>query len=149
MSEQVGELLPPTRLMLTPGPSSMDPRVYRARATPLVGRRDPWFMEMMGDVQVLLRRVSRTENRLNITHHLHEPGVQVAHQGCGQRAVDPRIHRRGTRGQHQPGRRKELSNLFAHGFEASIFCAASAVVPNAGNEPCLHRLTTGTLGAGS
>src|SRR2546422_6262830 len=64
MSEQVGELLPPTRLMLTPGPSSMDPRVYRALATPLVGHLDPWFMEMMGDVQVLLRRVYRTENRV-------------------------------------------------------------------------------------
>src|SRR5207245_5991624 len=56
-------LLPPTRLMLTPGPSSMDPRVYRALATPLVGHLDPWFMEMMGDVQALLRRVYRTENR--------------------------------------------------------------------------------------
>ncbi len=64
MSEQVGELLPPTRLMLTPGPSSMDPRVYRALATPLVGHLDPWFMEMMGDVQGLLRRVYRTENRV-------------------------------------------------------------------------------------
>jgi len=64
MSEQVGELLPPTRLMLTPGPSSMDPRVYRALATPLVGHLDPWFMEMMGDVQALLRRVYRTENRV-------------------------------------------------------------------------------------
>src|SRR5207245_10187964 len=64
MSEQVGELLPPIRLMLTPGPSSMDPRVYRALATPLVGHLDPWFMEMMGDVQALLRRVYRTENRV-------------------------------------------------------------------------------------
>src|SRR2546425_901672 len=148
MSEQVGELLPPTRLMLTPGPSSMDPRVYRALATPLVGHLDPWFMEMMGDVQAILRAGHPPQQHLNITHHLHEPGVPAAHQGGGPRAVDPRIHRRGTRGQHQPGRRKELSNLFAHGFEASIFCAASAVVPNAGSEPCLHRLTTGTLGAG-
>src|SRR2546426_2465306 len=67
MSEQVGELLPPTRLMLTPGPSSMDPRVYRALATPLVGHLDPWFMEMMGDVQVLLRRGYRTENRVTFS----------------------------------------------------------------------------------
>src|SRR2546428_14074560 len=66
MSEQVGELLPPTRLMLTPGPSSMDPRVYRALATPLVGHLDPWFMEMMGDVQALLRRVFRPGNRVTV-----------------------------------------------------------------------------------
>jgi alanine-glyoxylate transaminase/serine-glyoxylate transaminase/serine-pyruvate transaminase len=64
MSEYIGELLPPTRLMLTPGPSCMDPRVYRALATPLVGHLDPWFTVMMDDVQVLLRRVFRTENRL-------------------------------------------------------------------------------------
>ncbi len=64
MSEQIGELLPPARLMLTPGPSMMDPRVYRAMATPLVGHLDPWFTEMMGDVQILLRRVFRTENRV-------------------------------------------------------------------------------------
>lgn len=64
MTQQIGELLPPTRLMLTPGPSSIDPRVYRALATPLVGHLDPWFTGMMNDVQVLLREVFRTENRV-------------------------------------------------------------------------------------
>src|SRR6202021_3151109 len=64
MNENFGELLPPTRLMLTPGPSNMDPRVYRALATPLVGHMDPWFTEMMGDVQVMLRRGFQTANRI-------------------------------------------------------------------------------------
>jgi alanine-glyoxylate transaminase / serine-glyoxylate transaminase / serine-pyruvate transaminase len=64
MTEHFGELLPPARLMLTPGPSNMDPRVYRALATPLVGHMDPWFTEMMGDVQVMLRRVFQTQNRI-------------------------------------------------------------------------------------
>ena len=64
MSEQIQELLPPTRLMLTPGPSNMDPRVYRALAMPLVGHVDPWFMNMMEDVQVLMRRIFQTSNRL-------------------------------------------------------------------------------------
>lgn len=64
MTEIIGELIPPTRLMLTPGPSCMDPRVYRALATPVVGHLDPWFTEMMSDVQILLRRVFQTENRL-------------------------------------------------------------------------------------
>ena len=64
MTDNFGELLPPTRLMLTPGPSNMDPRVYRALATPLVGHMDPWFTEMMGDVQVMLRRVFQTQNRI-------------------------------------------------------------------------------------
>ena len=64
MNEMIGELLPPTRLMLTPGPSNMDARVYRALSTPLVGHMDPWFIEMMGDVQALLRRVFQTQNRI-------------------------------------------------------------------------------------
>lgn len=63
-NEPIGELLPPTRLMLTPGPSCVDPRVYRAMSTPIVGHLDPWFIEMMGDVQILLRRVFQTDNRV-------------------------------------------------------------------------------------
>jgi alanine-glyoxylate transaminase / serine-glyoxylate transaminase / serine-pyruvate transaminase len=64
MSHTVGELLPPTRIMMTPGPSNLDPRVYRAMATPLVGHMDPWFTEMMGDVPVLLRDVFQTLNKI-------------------------------------------------------------------------------------
>ena len=62
-NEPMSELHAPTRLMLTPGPSNVDPRVYRAMITPIVGHLDPWFTEMMGDVQVLLRRVFQTQNR--------------------------------------------------------------------------------------
>jgi alanine-glyoxylate transaminase / serine-glyoxylate transaminase / serine-pyruvate transaminase len=64
MTEQIGELLAPYRLMMTPGPCSIDPRVYRAMSTPLVGHMDPWFTEMIGEVQVLLRRAFQTENRV-------------------------------------------------------------------------------------
>jgi alanine-glyoxylate transaminase/serine-glyoxylate transaminase/serine-pyruvate transaminase len=42
----------------------MDPRVYRALATPLVGHLDPWFTEMMGDLPVMLRKVFQTQNRI-------------------------------------------------------------------------------------
>jgi alanine-glyoxylate transaminase/serine-glyoxylate transaminase/serine-pyruvate transaminase len=64
MTEQIGELLAPYRLMMTPGPCSIDPRVYRAMSTPLVGHMDPWFTEMIGEVQILLRRAFQTENRV-------------------------------------------------------------------------------------
>ena len=53
MVQPIGELNPPVRLMLTPGPSSMDPRVYRAMSTPLVGHMDPWFKGCMEDTQIL------------------------------------------------------------------------------------------------
>jgi alanine-glyoxylate transaminase / serine-glyoxylate transaminase / serine-pyruvate transaminase len=70
--ESIGELLPPARLMLTPGPSCIDPRVYRAMSAPLVGHLDPWFTEMMGEVQILLRRVFQTDNR--VTYPLSASG---------------------------------------------------------------------------
>jgi alanine-glyoxylate transaminase/serine-glyoxylate transaminase/serine-pyruvate transaminase len=62
--ELFGELLPPQRLMMTPGPSCVDPRVYRAMAAPIVGHMDPWFTQMMEDVQEMLRRVFQTQNRI-------------------------------------------------------------------------------------
>ena len=64
--QSVGEFNPPNRLMLTPGPSSMDPRVYRALASPLVGHLDPWFKGCMDDTQILLRQIFQTENRLTM-----------------------------------------------------------------------------------
>lgn len=66
MTQQVGELNPPVRLMLTPGPSSVDPRVYRALATPLVGHMDPWFKGCMDETQILLRQIFQTENRITM-----------------------------------------------------------------------------------
>src|SRR3984885_14863924 len=64
MMNPMDELRPPTRLMLTPGPSCVSPRVYRALATTLVGHVDPWFTEFMGGVQELMRRVFLTQNHI-------------------------------------------------------------------------------------
>ena len=66
MTQSVGELTPPVRLMLTPGPSSIDPRVYRALAMPLVGHVDPWFRGCMDETQLLLRQIFQTENRITM-----------------------------------------------------------------------------------
>jgi len=66
MTQYVGELNPPVRLMLTPGPSSIDPRVYRAMATPLVGHMDPWFKGCMEETQILMRQIFQTENRITM-----------------------------------------------------------------------------------
>src|SRR5512142_2257567 len=62
----VSELVPPMRLLLGPGPSMVHPRVLRAMSTPLLGHLDPKFLEIMNDVQALLRAVFRTENRFTI-----------------------------------------------------------------------------------
>ena len=64
MTNPIGELNPPMRLMMTPGPCSIDPRVYRALASPIVGHLDPWFRGCMEETQVLMRQVFQTENRV-------------------------------------------------------------------------------------
>lgn len=64
MFNPMDNLHPPTRLMLTPGPSCLHPRVYGALATPMVGHVDPWFTDFMGGVQELLRRVFQTRNNM-------------------------------------------------------------------------------------
>jgi alanine-glyoxylate transaminase/serine-glyoxylate transaminase/serine-pyruvate transaminase len=60
------ELAPPTRLLLGPGPSQVHPRVLRAMSTPLLGHLDPRFLEIMNEVQAMLRTVFRTQNPFTI-----------------------------------------------------------------------------------
>jgi alanine-glyoxylate transaminase/serine-glyoxylate transaminase/serine-pyruvate transaminase len=62
----VGELTPPDRTLMGPGPSDVHPRVLRAMSTPLVGHLDPSFIEIMDEVQELLRYTFRTDNRWTI-----------------------------------------------------------------------------------
>ncbi len=62
----VGELTPPNRTLMGPGPSDVHPRVLRAMSTPLVGHLDPSFIEVMDDVQDLLRYTFQTENQWTI-----------------------------------------------------------------------------------
>lgn len=65
MDENIGELRAPVRLMMTPGPCSIDPRVYRALSSPIVGHMDPWFVgTVITETQELLRRIFQTENRV-------------------------------------------------------------------------------------
>ena len=52
------------RILLGPGPSMVHPRVLRAMAHPLVGHLDPQFVQLMTEVQDLLRYVFETENKI-------------------------------------------------------------------------------------
>ncbi|KDE58859.1 alanine--glyoxylate aminotransferase [Halostagnicola sp. A56] len=62
----ISELTPPSRTLMGPGPSNSNPRVLRAMSTPLVGHLDPSFVEIMNDVQELLRYTFRTDNEWTI-----------------------------------------------------------------------------------
>ena len=66
LKPDVGDLNPPDRILMGPGPSDVHPRVLRAMSTPLVGHLDPAFIEIMQEVQALLRYTFRTDNRWTI-----------------------------------------------------------------------------------
>jgi alanine-glyoxylate transaminase / serine-glyoxylate transaminase / serine-pyruvate transaminase len=55
-------LQPPTRYLFGPGPTMVDPRVYQALSKPIVGHLDPYFIQVMQDVQELLKTVFETKN---------------------------------------------------------------------------------------
>jgi alanine-glyoxylate transaminase/serine-glyoxylate transaminase/serine-pyruvate transaminase len=59
-----GQLNPPVRLLLGPGPSDVHPRVLTAMATPLLGHLDPVFLTLMNETQEMLRSAYGTANAL-------------------------------------------------------------------------------------
>ncbi len=63
MDELFGELAPPERLLMGPGPINCYPSVLRAMGTQILGQFDPQFREYMRQVSELYRRVFQTHNR--------------------------------------------------------------------------------------
>ena len=63
---EAGPLDLPPRLLLGPGPSNADPRVLQALSTPQVGHLDPTFVDLMNEVQELLRYAWQTDNQATI-----------------------------------------------------------------------------------
>jgi alanine-glyoxylate transaminase/serine-glyoxylate transaminase/serine-pyruvate transaminase len=53
-------LTPPKRYLFGPGSSMVHPRVYEALSKPIVGHLDPYFIEVMQDIQQLLKPVFGT-----------------------------------------------------------------------------------------
>ncbi|MGD0823982.1 MAG: alanine--glyoxylate aminotransferase family protein [Terriglobales bacterium] len=52
---QFPALAPPRRYLFGPGPSMVHPRVYEALSKPIVGHLDAYFIQVMSDVQELLK----------------------------------------------------------------------------------------------
>jgi alanine-glyoxylate transaminase / serine-glyoxylate transaminase / serine-pyruvate transaminase len=59
---QFPALEPPRRYLFGPGPSMVHPRVYEALSKPIVGHLDPYFIQVMGDVQQLLKMAYGTSD---------------------------------------------------------------------------------------
>lgn len=56
------ELAIPKRIIMTPGPVEVSPRVLRAMSMPILGQYDPVFRDIMDDVSQLLKSTFRTKN---------------------------------------------------------------------------------------
>ena len=59
---ETSELDTPSRILMGPGPSMIAPRVLRAMSTQALGYMDPKFLEIMDDIQELLRYTFQTDN---------------------------------------------------------------------------------------
>ncbi len=59
---QFPALEPPRRYLFGPGPSMVHPRVYEALSKPIVGHLDPYFIQVMADVQQLLKTAYGTSD---------------------------------------------------------------------------------------
>jgi alanine-glyoxylate transaminase/serine-glyoxylate transaminase/serine-pyruvate transaminase len=55
-------LYPPTRVLLGPGPSQLDPEVLRAMTLPPLGHVDPAMLQILDELKVLLREAFQTSN---------------------------------------------------------------------------------------
>ncbi|MFW6152885.1 MAG: alanine--glyoxylate aminotransferase family protein, partial [Halobacteriota archaeon] len=60
------EFDPPDRTLMGPGPSEVHPRVLSAMGAPLVGHLDRSFLDLMDEVQTLLRYSFRTTNEFTL-----------------------------------------------------------------------------------
>ena len=60
------EINKPDRLLLGPGPSNAHPSVLQAIALPPIGHLDPFYVNLMSEVQELLRYAWQTDNRLTL-----------------------------------------------------------------------------------
>jgi alanine-glyoxylate transaminase / serine-glyoxylate transaminase / serine-pyruvate transaminase len=57
---------PPSRTLMGPGPSDVHPNVLAALARPTVGHLDPCYLQIMDELQSMLRQVFRTKNRFTM-----------------------------------------------------------------------------------
>ncbi|HEU4345215.1 MAG TPA: alanine--glyoxylate aminotransferase family protein [Candidatus Binatia bacterium] len=58
------KLNPPSRTLLGPGPSPVNPRVLQALSLPVIGHLDPAFLKIMDETMAMLRDLFQTKNRL-------------------------------------------------------------------------------------
>lgn len=66
MAHSFSSFLPPTRVLMGPGPSDVYPQVLQALARPTIGHLDPRFVDLMDEVKQLLQYAFVTQNTLTM-----------------------------------------------------------------------------------
>lgn len=66
MPQRYAPIQPPRRLLLGPGPSMVEPRVYEAMSKPIVGHLDPFFFQITEEIRGLLAKVFGTRNQFTL-----------------------------------------------------------------------------------
>jgi len=59
-------LNPPVRVLMGPGPSDIHPRVLQALSASTVGHLDPYYLQLMNEMQDALRKLFRTKNQMTL-----------------------------------------------------------------------------------
>ncbi|MCC7343229.1 MAG: alanine--glyoxylate aminotransferase family protein [Bryobacterales bacterium] len=62
VNTEYGPLAPPKRLLMGPGPTVVEPRIYGAMAMPIVSHVDAYFFEVAEDIRKMLQVAFGTEN---------------------------------------------------------------------------------------
>jgi len=78
--------LPPTRLLLGPGPSPVAPEVLAAMAAPTVGHLDPSFIGLMSEIKTMLQLAFGTKN--DVTFAVAGPG-SLGMDACVLNLIEP------------------------------------------------------------
>ncbi|HEY4330527.1 MAG TPA: alanine--glyoxylate aminotransferase family protein [Phycisphaerae bacterium] len=66
MTHLTPAFVPPSRVLLGPGPSDVPARVLAAMGSPTIGHLDPEYLRVMDETRRMLREVFRTQNELTI-----------------------------------------------------------------------------------
>lgn len=64
--QSLDHLDPAPRILMGPGPSNVNYRVYRAMMTPVIGYLDPQLLKCMDDISAMLRSLFKTKNRVTL-----------------------------------------------------------------------------------
>jgi len=82
----ISSFIPPTRVLMGPGPSDVPKRILDAMARPTIGHLDPLFVSMMDELKQLLQYAFQTKNELTIA--VSAPG-SAGMEACFANLLEP------------------------------------------------------------